>query len=480
MYNSLTREEMWAQFVRDNNCRDIAEVGVWKGEFAKHLLRECPGIRSYLLVDSWRHLEGWNKPFNMSNAQFEEIYHSALLNTEFAKEKVRVLRGTTLEEREKIADDSLDFTYIDGDHSLRGIVIDVLSMWPKLRVGAVLAGDDFTDTVWQHSREFEPSLVNPFMRYFADAVGEELHILPHSQCFIRKSHSGLLGHARPASAKHGLLALLQTSSEHSQVVSPREGAGKFVSRTKAAAKVVLRKLSSRYKEHDVTGRHGERFPECFQKTGVVFIHVPKAAGTSINLALYGRGGDHISLAEYWRKFPHSMRKIKTCAVLRDPIARFASAFYYLKAGGINEVDSQFAETHLAGFQTPSQLAEALTSAQLQYQILNFIHFRPQVSWLLDASSRRTVDCLAPFGGLQLLQRWLKQTLGRDLSFPIFNVGPKSRKDSEEVSVHAKEILFRIYAEDFKIHDLLLKDPACLSASGAKTTRLLNSVGLVTT
>jgi hypothetical protein len=471
---------MWSRFLRESNFRDIAEVGVWKGEFAKHLLSECPDIRSYLMIDSWRHLQGWNKPFNLTDAEFTGIYQQALLNTDFARGQVRVLRGTTLEVRRDVKDDSLDFVYLDGDHSLRGIVIDSLSMWPKLRLGGVLAGDDFTDTVWQHSREFEPSLVNPFMRYFADAVGEELHILPKGQFFIRKSHSALLGQAPPASANYGLLALLQARSEQSRVAAPQSVAGKFVSLSKAAAKVVVRKLSSRYREHEALGRHGEKFPEYFRKTGVVFIHVPKAAGTSINLALYGRGGDHISLAEYWRKFPYSMGKMKTCAVLRDPLDRFASAFCFLKAGGINEVDSRFAEAHLASFHTPSQLAEALISAQLQYHVLNFIHFRTQVSWLLDTSGGRSVDCLVPLGRLQLLQWWLKKNLGRNLSFPISNVGPRGAKKSEEFSVHAKEVLFRIYAEDFEIHKMLLKDPACLCSSAAKTKRLLKSISLVAT
>lgn len=477
MSDKPTREAMWSQFIRDNDVKDVAEVGVWKGEFAMSLLLECPSIRSYLMVDSWRHLEGWNKPFNLTDAEFAEIYQQAIHNTEFARDKIRVLKGTTLEVRSQIKDNSLDFIYVDGDHSLRGIVIDALSMWPKLRAGGVLAGDDFTDTVWQHSSEFEPSLVNPFMRYFADAVGEELHILPHGQYFIRKSHPGPLGQARPASATYGLLASLKAHSEHSRRAAPRGIVEQFASRTKAAAKVVVRKLSSRYREYEAVGRHGEKFPECFQKTGVVFIHVPKAAGTSINLALYGRGGDHISLAEYWRKFPHSMRGLKTFAVVRDPLDRFASAFYYLKAGGINEVDSRFAETHLASFQTPSQLAEALISSQLQYHILNFIHFRTQVSWLLDPSSGRSVDYLVPLGRLQLLQAWLKKNLGRNFSIPVSNAGPKDTKKSEELSVHAKEILSRVYAEDFEIHKMLLKDPACLCTSAGKTRRLLKRIAL---
>ena len=40
-----------------------AEVGVWKGDFSKYMLENMPDLTSYILVDSWRHLDNWNKPW---------------------------------------------------------------------------------------------------------------------------------------------------------------------------------------------------------------------------------------------------------------------------------------------------------------------------------------------------------------------------------------------------------------------------------
>lgn len=440
---------MWAQFVRENNFRDIAEVGVWKGEFAKHLLLKCPQIRSYLMVDSWRHLEGWNKPFNLSDSQLEQVYQQALLNTEFAKEKVRVLRGTTLEEREKMADDSLDFVYIDGDHSLRGIVIDALSMWPKLRAGGVLAGDDFSDTVWQHSREFEPSLVNPFMRYFADAVGERLHVLPHSQCYIQKSRSSGIGQAPAASAQHGLLPLLNISSFSSRSEKNR-GVRQLLALPKRLTKALLRRSSARFREREVITRHGERFPEYFSRTGIAFIHVPKAAGTSISLALYGLAVGHRPLSEWQARFPFSMRQVRTLAIVRDPLERFASAFNFLKAGGMNDLDQNFANAHLAAFSSPAELAEALVDPICQAKVLVYPHFKRQVDFVTNASGAVDIDCLVCIEDISVAEKWASERKGLKVVFKQMNVNHVAKGEIRWTPA-SLDALKAIYRDDFKLY-----------------------------
>lgn len=106
-----------------------------------------------------------------------------------AYERQRViLRGRTTEVIDRIPDGSLDFAYVDGDHTLRGISIDLLRMYPKIRDGGWLGGDDFSPSIWQHDRSFEPTLVFPFAVYFAEAVGSRIYGLPYSQFLIEKRH----------------------------------------------------------------------------------------------------------------------------------------------------------------------------------------------------------------------------------------------------------------------------------------------------
>jgi hypothetical protein len=469
------RITMWADFINTHQFSKVAEVGVWKGEFAKGLISQCPSIQCYTLVDSWRHLDGWNKPFNISDDEFAHVYRQAMEAVAFSGNKVRVLRGTTLEVRDQIDDQSLDFVYIDGDHSLRGIVVDAISMWPKLREGGVLAGDDFTENVWQHSREYEPSLVNPFMRYFADAVGEELNVLPHGQFFIRKSAASGSGGSKPASASCGLLPLLKLGETSESMRGKSDGNQGVLLLAKRVVKAIARRCSVRYREYDAKRWHGQHFPEHFRRLGVVFIHVPKAAGTSISLALYGRGSKHISLADYWTKFPYSMRKVKTCAVFRDPLERFCSAFHYLKKGGMNKEDAQFAATHLSQYDSPSQLAEAFSGNFEPGKILNFMHFRPQVSWVCDPLSKRVVDCLVSLQRLDALRIWLQEMTGKEFEFPKANVSGSGEVYQSGLSAEAEEILRSVYAQDFEVYRALIKNSGSLIASPRTGSKVDNNV-----
>ena len=178
------RVNLWAQVCRGCAAQAVAEVGVWKGEFAQQILSHCPSIKKYYLLDAWRQLEGWNKPANVSDPAFEQIFAEVLDRTAFAAAKRVVLRGTTSEVAHQIADKSLDFCYIDGDHTLRGIMIDLIRLYPKMRDGGIIGGDDFCPSAWQHAANYEPTLVFPAAVYFAQAAGSAIYGLPHQQFAI--------------------------------------------------------------------------------------------------------------------------------------------------------------------------------------------------------------------------------------------------------------------------------------------------------
>lgn len=159
----------------------MLELGVWRGEFARHILEHCPSIRRYYMMDPWTHLSHWNKPWNVEQAEFDKVYDEAIESTDFAAERRIVFRGQTVEVIEKIPDGSLDFVYIDADHTLRGISIDMIRTYPKVRIGGVIGGDDYSQSIWQHDDRFEPTLVCPFAAYFAESIGAPLVIFPQNQ-----------------------------------------------------------------------------------------------------------------------------------------------------------------------------------------------------------------------------------------------------------------------------------------------------------
>ena len=183
---SKSRLEFWAGFLCAIHAEQAMEIGVWKGEFAAHMLAHCESLREYSLVDPWRNLAAWNKPWNVDDQQFEQVLQDALKATDFAQHKRKLLRGRTLEVIDSVPDRSLDFVYIDGDHTLRGITTDLISVYGKVKQGGYVGGDDFVPSIWKHGTRFEPTLVCPFAAYFAEAVGAPFFALPFDQFLIVK------------------------------------------------------------------------------------------------------------------------------------------------------------------------------------------------------------------------------------------------------------------------------------------------------
>lgn len=184
-----TRPELWSRFLNLTQARTVVEIGVWRGDLSRYLLETCDALERYYLIDPWRNIPDWNKPMNQSQAVFDDAYAEVLDKLAFASPKTVMLRGRTREVIDEIPDESLDFAYIDGDHSLRGITIDLIKVLPKIKADGFIGGDDLFRDPWHHGHRFEPSLVYPFSVYFAEAHDLPMVALGRNQFLIQKRPS---------------------------------------------------------------------------------------------------------------------------------------------------------------------------------------------------------------------------------------------------------------------------------------------------
>jgi hypothetical protein len=119
------------------------EIGVQIGTFAYHVLLRAQPSRLYL-VDPWEYglqadLEPDPTPEKQASrdAQFEQT------RSLFAPyPNVEVVRMKSQDAAALFADGSLDYVYIDGEHSYDAVMTDLASYFPKVRVGGHLIGDD--------------------------------------------------------------------------------------------------------------------------------------------------------------------------------------------------------------------------------------------------------------------------------------------------------------------------------------------------
>lgn len=77
-----------------------------------------------------------------------------------------------------------------------------------------------------------------------------------------------------------------------------------------------------------------RVDHAVRQRNLIFVHVPRVAGTSIAQALYGqRCTRHHSIRYYKTVAPRFWATADSFAVLRDPFDRFASSYAFVRSGG---------------------------------------------------------------------------------------------------------------------------------------------------
>lgn len=119
--------------------RTGAEIGVRRGNTTAALLRECPKLFMYA-VDPWEPQTLAGQVYTAEKVEsFENDARRAL---EPYGARCVILKARSTAAAPCVPDASLDFVFIDGDHTAEGVFQDVLAWAPKLRPSGAMLGHD--------------------------------------------------------------------------------------------------------------------------------------------------------------------------------------------------------------------------------------------------------------------------------------------------------------------------------------------------
>lgn len=149
LVKSTRQHEVLLRLVHDHAWRIGAEIGVLRGKTLFALLDGAEQLTMFG-VDQWKRLP-------LRDDENAETYHDfdmqALSDQVMCKAaryggRCMILKGSSPAMAEKIDDGSLDFVFIDGDHTEIGVTRDILAWAPKVtRSGMVLGHDCHWTTV---------------------------------------------------------------------------------------------------------------------------------------------------------------------------------------------------------------------------------------------------------------------------------------------------------------------------------------------
>lgn len=125
-----------------------AEIGVAYAENAEKWLANW-NEGQLLLVDPYAQQDKSVYRDTTGQMNMEAAYEHAKHRLMRFGARAKFIREFSLPATNLVADESLDFAYIDGAHDYRNVLDDLTAWWPKVRPGGIVGGHDFyhVDTV---------------------------------------------------------------------------------------------------------------------------------------------------------------------------------------------------------------------------------------------------------------------------------------------------------------------------------------------
>jgi hypothetical protein len=134
------------------------EIGVCSGRYSEIICRYNPKVKLFC-VDPWqdydeypeRHLH--KNGFAIDVAKDHEDAKSRL-----SKYNCTLIRDFSVDVARNFIDESLDFIYIDGNHSFPYVIADLAAWSRKVKVGGIISGHDYYNTREEAGRKWSRSM----------------------------------------------------------------------------------------------------------------------------------------------------------------------------------------------------------------------------------------------------------------------------------------------------------------------------------
>jgi predicted O-methyltransferase YrrM len=127
------------------------EVGTFKGEFASHILKNWSG--KLYMVDIWRPVNSDEYVDLTNNVYYLDAFKDTMENTKGYEDRGFMLRMDSKEASKLFNDESLDFVYIDANHTYDAVKEDLKCWYNKVRVGGVVMGHDYLPDYFYEGKE---------------------------------------------------------------------------------------------------------------------------------------------------------------------------------------------------------------------------------------------------------------------------------------------------------------------------------------
>ena len=127
-----------AKLYHELGYRVGAEIGVGGGVFSEMICQAIPGVKLYA-VDAWMPYDAY---VDFTSADYlERDYQTAV--AALSPFDVTIIRKFSMDAIKQFEDKSLDFAYVDGNHTSPWVDDDIREWSKKVRSGGMVSGHDY-------------------------------------------------------------------------------------------------------------------------------------------------------------------------------------------------------------------------------------------------------------------------------------------------------------------------------------------------
>ena len=133
--------------LNDMNLNGLGvEIGVKKGIYSYHLLQNSE-LKMLFSVDPWENQISYiyNDISNPGQPKYDQYYIETVKRLMYFGKRSVILKMFSEDAVNLFKDRSLDFVYIDANHSYKACKKDIEIWWPKVKIGGIFAGHDYLD-----------------------------------------------------------------------------------------------------------------------------------------------------------------------------------------------------------------------------------------------------------------------------------------------------------------------------------------------
>lgn len=178
----------------------------------------------------------------------------------------------------------------------------------------------------------------------------------------------------------------------------------------------------------------------------IFIHIPKAAGTSVVRALFGTESWHYRYDVYEQSNPKKFKGYFKFTFVRNPYARVYSAYHFLKKGGLTEMDREWAIKNLADYPTFESFVKGWLTRE---NIWTYFHFHPQYYYVCDDDLNIKMDFVGRVENIDHDLLYAASRIGIECNMLHLNQS-HSKLVLEDQPQEIIDTISHVYQEDFRL------------------------------